>query len=88
VKRASGNSRWEGSSQARRLTSTTTLGGKAGWAPAPGLLVQPGEAFEERPVPPLADDLAWRIEARRDDVVADARGGEQDDFGADDISIR
>jgi hypothetical protein len=88
VKRASGTSRREGISQATRLTSTTTLGGKAGWAPAAGLFVQPGETFKEEPVPPLADDLARCIESRRDDVVSDVLGGEQDDLGANDISIR
>jgi len=87
VKRASGKSRREGSSQARRLTATTTLGGKAGWPPAPGLLVQPSEAFEEEAVPPFADDLARRVEAPCDDVVADAFGREQNDLGADDFSI-
>lgn len=88
MKRASGTSRREGISPARRLTSTTTLEGRAGWAPAAGLFVQPGEAFKEESVPPLADDLARGIESRRDDVVSDALGGEQDDLGADDISIR
>jgi len=88
VNRASGTSRREGNSQARRLTSTTTLGGKAGGAPAAGLFIQPSEAFKEEPVPPLADDLARSIEARCDDVVPDVLSGEQDDLGADDISIR
>ena len=88
VKCASGTPWREGISQASRLTSTTTLGGEAGWAPAAGLFVQPGEAFEEEPVPPLADDLPRRIEAGGDDVVPDVLGGEQDDLGANHVTIR
>ena len=63
-------------------------GGKAGWAPAAGLFVQPGEAFEEEPVPPLADDLPRRIEAGGDHIVPDVLGGEQDDLGANHVTIR
>jgi hypothetical protein len=37
---------------------------------------------------PLADDLARRIEASRDDLIGEALGREQDDLGADDLSIR
>ncbi len=38
--RAKGTPRRAGNSQARALTSTTTLGGKAGWPPASGLFLQ------------------------------------------------
>jgi hypothetical protein len=39
-------------------------------------------------VAPLADNLARRIEAAGDDIVAEPLGGEQDDLRADNISIR
>ena len=39
-------------------------------------------------MPPFADDLAWRVEARGDDVIPDVLGGEQDDLGANDVPIR
>jgi hypothetical protein len=39
-------------------------------------------------VAPLADDLAWGIESRSNGVVSDILSSEQDDLGANDISIR
>jgi hypothetical protein len=88
VQRANGVSDWQGNSQASRLTSTTTLGGKAGWVPASRLFLQAGQAFFEEALAPLADDLARRIESRGDEIVAQAVGGEQHDLGADDVAIR
>jgi hypothetical protein len=88
VQRANGTSDWLGSSQASRLTSTTTLGGKAGRVPASRLFLQAGQAFFEEALAPLADDLARRIEPRGDEIVAQAVRGEQHDFGADDVPIR
>jgi hypothetical protein len=88
VKRASGTSSRLGSSQASRLTSTTTLGGKAGCSPASRLFLKAGQSFFEEAVAPFADDLARRIETGGDDIVADALRGKQDDFRPDDISIR
>jgi hypothetical protein len=88
VNRASGTSDRLGSSQASRLTSTTTLGGKAGFTPASRLFLKAGDAFFKEAVAPLADDLARRIEPGRDDIVAEPLGGEQDDFRADNVSIR
>jgi hypothetical protein len=70
------------------LTSTTTLGGKAGWAPAAGLLVQPREAFGAEPLAPLADNLAGRIQARGNDVIREALRREQNDLRPNDIAIR
>jgi hypothetical protein len=64
------------------------LGGKAGWTPAPRLLIEAREAVVEEAMPPLTDDLAGRVHARADLVVAQAGGGEEHDFGADDITIR
>jgi hypothetical protein len=77
-----------GRSQAIRFTSTTTVGGKAGWTPATRLLVEARKAVLEEAMAPLADDLAWRIQARADVVIAEATGGEEHDLGADDITIR
>jgi hypothetical protein len=69
------------------LTSTTTLGGKAGWPPAPGLLLQPRQAFGAEPLAPLADDLAGRIQARGNDVIREPPGGQEHDLRANDIAI-
>jgi hypothetical protein len=77
-----------GSSHAIRLISTTTLGGKAGWAPASRLLIEAGETLVEEAVAPLADDLSWGIQPRRDDIVGQPPGCQQDQLGADDVSIR
>jgi hypothetical protein len=70
------------------LIATTTLGGKSGWSPVSWSFFQTGEAFLEEPLPPLADDLAWCVEALCDLVVAHAVGREKDDLCADDITIR
>jgi hypothetical protein len=86
--RASGTPAVRGLSHARRLTSTTTLGGKAGCAPASWLFVQAGEALVEEPFPPFADDLALEAEARGDDVVTQAVGRHEDNLRADDIAVR
>jgi hypothetical protein len=88
VKRANGTSASLGNSHASRLTSTTTLGGKAGCAPASKLLLEAGHAFFKEAVAPFADDLPRHIEARGNDVVAQALSGQQHDLGADDVSIR
>jgi len=63
--RASGTPAARGLSQARRLTSTTTLGGKAGCAPASWLFVQAGEALIEEPLPPFTDDLPLQTGGER-----------------------
>src|SRR6266542_3223051 len=83
--RASGTPAVRGLSHARRLTSTTTLGGKAGLAPASWLFVQASQALVEEPLPPLADDLTLETEARRDEVVAQAVGSQEDDLRANDV---
>ena len=68
--------------------STTTLGGKAGCAPASKLFLEAGHAFFKEAVAPFADDLPRHIEARGNNVVAQAFSSQQYDLGADDVSIR
>ena len=86
--RASGTPTSIGRSQAIRFTSTTRLGGKAGWTPAARLLVEAREAVAVEALAPLADDLARRVQAGADVVVAETGRGQQHDLGADDITIR
>src|SRR5713226_5839212 len=86
--RASGNPRWAGNSHARALTATTTLGGKAGRPPAPRQLLEARQPVPPEAFPPLADDLARQIEARGDDVIGQALGGEQHQLRAYHVSIR
>jgi hypothetical protein len=86
--RASGTPASIGRSQAIRFTSTTTLGGKAGWAPAARLLIEAREAVLEETMPPFTNDLAGRIQPGADLVIAEAGGGEEHDLGTDDITIR
>ena len=85
---ASGTPASVGSSQAIRFTSTTTPGGKAGCSPASQLLIEAGEALLEEALAPLADDLPWGIQPRGNDIVGQSLCGEQDELGANDISIR
>src|SRR4026209_1936700 len=77
-----------GSSQAKALTATTTLGGKAGRPPAPRLFEQPCKTLLEEALAPPADDLAWSIEPGSDLIVAGSLSGVEDDLGPDHISIR
>jgi hypothetical protein len=74
--------------QAIRLTSTTTLGGKAGWAPASRLLVEARKALIKETVAPLAGDLPWGIQACGDNVIGQSLRGQEDQLGPDDVSIR
>jgi hypothetical protein len=64
------------------------LGGKAGWTPAARLLVEAREAVATKAMSPLADDLARRVQASTDLVVAEACRGEEHNLGTDDITIR
>src|SRR5512134_291853 len=83
-----GNPKRCGNSQARALTWTTRLGGKAGFAPASGLPLEAGEARQGEPLTPLADDLTRRIEARSDEVIGKAISRHENDSGADNVTIR
>jgi hypothetical protein len=77
-----------GRSHAIRFTSTLTLGGKAGWTPAARLLIEAREAVVKEAVAPFTDDLAWRVQSCADLVIAEAGRRKEDNFGADDITIR
>jgi hypothetical protein len=71
-----------------RFTSTTTSGGKAGWSPASRFLIEARQAVLEEPLAPLADDLPRGIETGGDELVRERLGREQDQFGADDVTVR
>ena len=49
---------------------------------------QTGKSRKSKPLAPLADDLARRIEFGRDEVIRQTLIGKKDDFGADNIAIR
>src|SRR5260370_34437601 len=83
-----GNPRRWGSSQASALTWTTRLGGKAGFTPAARLSLQARQAGQGKPLAPLADELARRIEFGRDECDGQTFIGENDDLVADNITIR
>ena len=83
-----GNPRRCGNSQARALTWTTRLGGKAGFPPASGLPLETREAGQSEALPPLADDLPRRIEASSDQVIGKAIRCHENDSGADNVTIR
>jgi hypothetical protein len=63
-------------------------GGKDTWPPLPGEFLQSGHSLLEEPLAPLADDLARRIEALGDLVVAQSPYGIRHDLGSDDVTIR
>jgi hypothetical protein len=70
------------------LTWTTSLGGKAGLAPAAGLPLKAGQTGERESFAPFANDLARRVEASGDEVIGETIGRHEDDPGTDDIAIR
>jgi len=86
--RESGTPRVRGSSHARALTSTMTSGGKDRGTTSAGAFLEAREAFLEETFAPLADDLAARVESRRNLIVAESLGGEEHDLGPDYVSIR
>src|SRR5215470_7638741 len=86
--RDSGSCKRCGSSQARALTWTTTLGGKLGWSPAPRLRLQTRKPREGKSLAPFADNLARSVQASSDGVVREAFGREQHNLGADHVTIR
>ena len=88
VNRASGTPERLGSSHASRLTSTMTLGGKAGWTPASRCFLEARKPFFKEAFPPLANDLASEVEPRSDDIVTETGRGQKDDFRANDVPIR
>ena len=87
LRRESGRPCSYGSSQASALTATTTSG-KSERVARRGEFLEASEAVFGESFPPLAHDLARRIEPRRDRVVGHAFGGIEHDSGADHVSIR
>src|SRR3990170_4432246 len=88
LRRESGNPCSCGNSQASALMATTTLGGKAGRAPAARPLLQAGHTLRKDPLAPLADDLPTRIQSSGDCVVPEPIGRVERDLGPDDVTIR
>lgn len=64
------------------------MGGKAGFAPASRFVLKPWQAGQAKSLAPFADDLARRIEPGSDSIVGEALGCQEDDLGANDITIR
>jgi len=55
--------------------------------PLPGEFLRAGHSLLKEALAPLADDLARRIEALGDLVVAQSLCGKQHDLGSDDVTI-
>ena len=83
-----GNPRRWGNSQARALTWTTRLGGKAGLAPASGLGLEAGQTGQRESFAPFAHDLTWGVKASGDEVIGETLGRHENDPGADNVTIR
>ncbi len=71
-----------------RLNLDDDAGGKAGGTPAPRLRLQVRKSREGESLAPLADNLARRIQASSDNVVAETLRREQYDLRSDHITIR
>jgi hypothetical protein len=85
--RASGTPVAAGSSHASALTATTTCGGKTRGPSAPGEITQSGQALLVEAFAPLGHDLAGRVQARGDLVVAESLFGVQHDPGPHNVSV-
>jgi hypothetical protein len=70
------------------LIAITTPGGKASRSAVSRLFLQAGQTLFEEALTPLADDLAGRVQTRRDLVVGQTVGGIQDNPGSHHITIR
>src|SRR5450756_2540228 len=88
LNRDNGEPRFAGNSHARALICTTTSGGKSPGATRARLILQPRQALFEKALAPQAHDFAPRMQGRRDLVVAQALGREEDHLGANDLIIR
>lgn len=86
--RDNGSPSLTGSSQAKALTWTTRLGGKAGFTPASRLRLKAWHAGKSESLAPLTDDLTRRIQTSRDDFVGQSLICQKDDLGAYHITIR
>src|SRR6516225_9370212 len=86
--RDSGSGKRCGSSQARALTWTTTLGGKLGGSAAPRFGFQARKPREGKSLAPFADNLARSVQTSSDNVVGESFGGEQHDLRSDHVTIR
>jgi hypothetical protein len=67
---------------------SSRLGGKAGLTPASRLRLKAGQSGKSESLTPLADNLTRRIQPGRDHVIGESFIREEDDFGADHITIR
>jgi hypothetical protein len=70
------------------LIATTTLGGKASRSPAAWLFFKTWEPLAIEALSPLADNLARRVEAGCDAVVAKSLTGEKHDLGSGNVAVR
>jgi hypothetical protein len=66
----------------------TRLGGKTGFTPTSRLCLKARQSGNGESLTPLADYLTGRIKSGGDHVIGESFIGEQDDFGADHITIR
>jgi hypothetical protein len=64
------------------------VGGKERWAPDARSFFQACDTFAEEPLAPLADNLAWGIQACSDLIVVEPGGCVQHDLGSNYIAIR
>src|SRR5437879_5660537 len=71
-----------------RLNLDDDAGGEAGGTPASRLRLKTGKARQGESLAPLADNLAWGVQASGDDIVGEAFRSEQHDLRADHIAIR
>jgi hypothetical protein len=70
------------------FTCATIRGGKNRGTTSAGTLLQSRQPFSEEPLPPLTHDRPRHIEALPDLLVLHPIGGEEDDLGPNDVSIR
>ena len=70
------------------LNLNDEIGGKTGLTPASRLRLKARQSGKGESLTPLADNLTRRIQSGCDHVIGEALICEEDDFGADHITIR
>jgi len=69
------------------LTATIISGGKSAGPPAPWHFLETGQTLVKETLSPFGDNLPGDIELLADLLVRHPLSGQEDDLGADDITI-
>ena len=67
--------------------ATMTAGGKMRWSATARVIFEATQSVSVETLPPLADDLAGRIQASANGIIGQSLAGQQHDLGPDHVAI-